>query len=197
MHNYEKYHRRSIRLKDYDYSQEGAYFVTICTYQQELLFGTIRGDKVYPNAYGLIVVDEWEQTAIIRKNVKLDDFVVMPNHFHGIILVSSRGVLQYAPTNTTLRSPSQTVGAIVRGFKSAVTKRIKIILGTRDIFIWQRNYYEHVIRNEDELNRIRLYIRNNPMQWQFDRENPHAVIGVDKSKRQDDTEPIIYGSSKK
>lgn len=197
MHNHEKYNRRSIRLRDYDYSQEGAYFVTICTYQQELLFGTIIGDKLYPNAYGLIVTEEWKQTANIRKNVKLDDFVVMPNHFHGIILINSRGVLQYAPTYTILRSPSQTVGAIIRGFKSAVTKRIKVILGTRDIFIWQRNYYEHVIRNEDELNRIRLYIRNNPMQWQFDRENPHHIIGTGKSQGHDDTEQMIYGSSKK
>ena len=97
----------------------------------------------------------------------------MPNHFHGIIIVltdNSRGVLQYASTNK-FRSPSQTIGSIISGFKSAVTREIKGLDYPLLYSIWQRNYYEHIIRNENELNRIREYIQNNLLRWEYDREN--------------------------
>jgi REP element-mobilizing transposase RayT len=100
----------------------------------------------------------------------------MPNHVHGIVVITcqGRGVLQYAPTDdkTPFRSPSQTIGAIVRGFKSLVTKRINTIRDTPGESVWQRNYYEHVIQNDDDLNRIREYIANNLAQWALDEENP-------------------------
>ena len=171
MYNPDLHHRRSIRLKDYDYSQAGAYFVTICTHDKECLFGDIVCGEMQLNTYGQVAQNEWIKTTDIRPNVKLDYYIVMPNHFHGILTINERigrGVLQYAPTNNILRSPSQTIGAIVRGFKSAVTKSINVIRNTSGVPIWQRNYYEHIIRNETELNKIREYIINNPLNWESD-----------------------------
>lgn len=187
-------HRRSIRLKGYDYSQTGTYFVTVCTHNKEYLFGDIVNGEICLNKYGRTIETEWLATPNLRDNVKLDTFIVMPNHFHGIILITRRGVSQYAPT---FRSPSQTVGAVVRGFKSAVTKQINKMHGALSMPVWQRNYYEHIVRNEDKLNHIREYILNNPLQWQFDRENTERI----PSKTYDDQwgrlEETIYGKAKK
>jgi putative transposase len=184
--------RRSIRLQRYDYTRGGAYFVTICTQNRECLFGNVVNGQMVLNDAGRIVVNVWINTPELRPNVKLDEFVVMPNHFHGIVVIVEpcRGVLhykdiwhggvwQYAPTegqpdqsNTSkMRSPSQTLGAIIRGFKSAATKRINESRDT-PVKIWQRNYYEHIIRHDDEFNRIREYISVNPARWETDRENP-------------------------
>ena len=106
------------------------------------------------NEFGKIAQDEWNRTSQVRENVMLDAYVIMPNHLHGIIMVSrkNRGVWQYTPTSG-LRSPSQTIGAIIRGYKSAVTRRVNE--KTPGLPLWQRNYYEHIIRNEDDLNEIR------------------------------------------
>ena len=183
-YNREKHHRRSVRLKGYDYSSPGAYFVTVCAWNRECIFGDIINGQIKLNDYGVIIQREWMNTVDIRPNVELDEFIVMPNHFHGIIIinagnirrgVSCKGVLQYAPTDTGLRSPSQTIGAIIRGFKSAVTKSINILRNTPGMPVWQRNYFEHVIRNDKELFRIREYIRFNPVQWDIDEENPANI----------------------
>ncbi|MBI5187280.1 MAG: hypothetical protein HZA01_16360 [Nitrospinae bacterium] len=125
----EKHHRRSIRLKEYDYARNGAYFVTICAHNHQCLFGEIVNGEMQLGDFGQIVHAEWLQTAKLRSNVVLDVFVVMPNHFHAIFIINDgRGVLPYAPASApapaNFRSPSQTVGAIVRGFKSAATKKI-------------------------------------------------------------------------
>ncbi len=179
--------RRSIRLKGYDYSKAGAYFITLCTQDRACLFGEMADGEMQVNEMGQIVRDEWLHTGDMRSNVELDAFVVMSNHFHGIIVLHSdcRGVLQYAPTDNArstenqtpqLRSPSQTVGAIVRGFKSASAKSINALRNMPGVQVWQRNYYEHIIRNEESLNLIREYIVNNPLQWELDRENPNAVL---------------------
>ena len=134
-------------------------------------------DQMVLNNAGRVVADEWQNTPHLRPNVELDEFVVMPNHCHGIVVITEtrRGVLQYAPTPETprLRSPSQTIGAIIRGFKSAVTKRINQMRGTPGVSVWQRGFYEHIIRNENEFNRTREYTANNPLQWELDRENPN------------------------
>ena len=170
------YSRRSIRLKGYDYSSAGAYFVTICTQNRECLFGEVVDEEMSINEIGTIVQAEWMRTADIRSNVLTDQFIIMPNHIHGIWYLierdDGRGVLQYATTESQFRSPSQTIGAIVRGFKSAATKQINESRGTPGKPVWQRNYFERVIRDEDELNRIREYIIYNPLKWADEQENP-------------------------
>jgi putative transposase len=164
------HHRRSIRLKDYDYSQAGAYFVTIRTWQGECLFGDIDQGVLSLNELGQLTLDEWKRTPALRPQVSLDESVIMPNHFHGIIVVTGDMVGAYC--NTPLRSPSQTIGSIVRGFKAATTKQINIIRTNPGCPVWQRNYYERVIRNESELERAREYIANNPLKWTLDKDNP-------------------------
>jgi len=129
----EKHRRRSIRLKGHDYAQPGAYFVTICTHQWAILFGEVAAGSVALNPMGQVVNEEWLRTAEVRPNVELDAFAIMPNHVHGIVMIidHGRGVLQYAPTPSRFVSPSQTVGAIIRGFKSATAKRINRLGGHR------------------------------------------------------------------
>jgi len=175
-YNPESHHRRSIRLKEYDYAQAGMYFVTVCAQNRECLFGEVIDEEMRLNGVGQIVEAQWQKTASLRPQIKLDAYVVMPNHFHGIIFIlnNRRGVLQYAPTRDrqSFRSPSQTVGAIIRGFKSAAAKEINLSRGTPGLPVWQRNYHEHIIRDENELNRIREYIVLNPARWKDDEENP-------------------------
>ena len=173
------HHRRSMRLNDFDYAQDGYYFVTICTKNKIKQFGKVADGEMILNEYGKIVVSEWKNTQNIRKNVQLDEFVVMPNHIHGIVIIDhndgrgvshtpslkdyntkDQGVYQYAPT-IKFKSPSNNLGAIVRGFKSAATNQINQ-MESQIIFEWQKNYYERVIRNEDELNKIRKYVFENP-----------------------------------
>ncbi len=186
------HHRRSIRLKGYDYAQVGEYFLTLCIQNRECLLGKIENEEVKLSAIGEIAGEEWLRTPEIRPNVELDEFVIMPNHLHGIVVIreerkgvsqkekiSRGGVLPYAPTTTAtpFRSPSGTVGAIIRGFKAASTKRINEMRRTPGAPVWQRNYYEHVIRDENDLDRIREYILMNPAGWTIDEENPWREKG--------------------
>jgi putative transposase len=170
-----RHHRRSIRLKDYDYSRAGAYFVTICSWNKECIFGDIVDREIRLNEFGQIVKKEWLQTGDVRQNVKLGEFIVMPNHVHGILEIADygRGTLQRAPTKEQFGKPvSNSIPTIIRLFKSATTKQINIFCNTPGIPVWQRNYYEHIIRNEKELYTIREYIRNNPFKWDLDENNP-------------------------
>jgi len=165
--------RRSIRLPAYDYAQAGGYFITICTHNRACLFGENIEGKMVLNDMGLTIECEWAKTPALRSNVKLDVFVVMPNHIHGIVLIlesARKGVSPYVPAGD-FRSPSQTIGAVIRGFKSAATKQINIIRNSPGTKLWQRNFYERVIRNEDELSLMQKYIVENPAQWEFDKEN--------------------------
>lgn len=174
-YNPQKHHRRSIRLKGYDYAQAGAYFITICTYNRICLFGEIADGNMRLNEYGETVRDEWLRTPIVRPNVELAEWVVMPNHMHGIVVITSpgRGELSAATDRGELQSvpmsPSQTIGAIVRGFKSAATKRINLQRDRPGVPVWQRNYWEHIIRHEQAYLRIATYIINNPAQWEADK----------------------------
>jgi len=169
-----------MRLKGYDYSNPGAYFITVCTKDVECMFGEVVNGKVHLNGPGEIVKREWLKTFDMRKNLGLDEYVIMPNHFHGIVNIKCRGTARCAPTREQFGEPvSGSIPTIVRSFKSAVTKRINEIRGFPNSVVWQRNYYEHVIRNEFELNRIKEYIQNNPMKWHLDRENPDR-IGYDE-----------------
>ena len=165
----EKHHRRSIRLRGWDYTSPGAYFVTLCTHNGQCLFEDER--------FRQIAEEEWQRTAIIRPYVQLDEFVIMPNHIHGILwIVRDDNVgarRRLAPTPRG--APSGSLGAIVGQYKSAVTRRINRIRKTPGAPVWQRNYYEHIVRKEDELRRIREYIRLNPLKWGLDRENPNRT----------------------
>ena len=187
MNESDKYPRRknTLRLKGYDYSQEGAYFITICADNRELIFEDKRFKEIVERC--------WMDTTRIRPNIELDEFVVMPNHIHGIIIIKykrQRPVGAYCNTppgkpgraniNSPLRgkhldkfkSPSQTIGSIIRGFKSSSTKKINILRETPGMPVWQRNYHDHVIRDEKDLYSKRKYIRENPLKWELDEENP-------------------------
>ena len=174
-----KHHRRSIRLKGYDYSQAGAYFVTICTYDRVCLFGEIVDGEMVLNDSGRIVVNEWARTAQIRDEIELDEFVVMPNHVHGIIWIVGQHdipkIVVGAHRGAPLHRAPRSLGSLIAGFKSTITKRINQDRGTPGAPVWQRNYYEHIIRDEESLNRIRQYIAGNPLRWHLDRENPHRT----------------------
>ncbi|MBN1257694.1 MAG: transposase [Planctomycetes bacterium] len=179
--------RRSIRIPEYDYSTSGAYFITICSYLRKCVFGQVKHDEIQLNNLGLLIQEEWQNTSLLRKNIALDKWVIMPNHFHGIIWIDEkcRGTACCARNETTEqfgRLVSGSLPAVIRSFKSAVSKRINELRHTPGTKVWQRNYYEHVIRNEDDLTRIRQYIIDNPAKWANDEENP-ANLNRAKSKR--------------
>jgi REP element-mobilizing transposase RayT len=177
------HHRRSIRLKGYDYTRPGAYFVTLCTYHRDEIFGEVINGEMRLSALGEIVREEWLRSAEIRKEIRLveDEFVIMPNHLHGINwIVESvgadtvrpelmKGRTPPAPTSTSLRRAPRSLGSFIAGFKASVTSRAGRELNMTGI--WQRNYYEHIIRSNRALEDIRWYILNNPLNWQLDRDN--------------------------
>jgi putative transposase len=168
--------RRSIRLKGYDYTQAGAYFITLCSYRRVSLFGEISDEEMHSNEFGRRVEAAWLKTGTIRSNVELDEYVVMPNHFHGILIVSgdaAEGTARRAPTAREFGgSIRSSLGVIVGAFKSATTRSINHIRQTPGLPLWQCNYYEHVIRDDKALDRIRNYILTNPLRWHLDGENP-------------------------
>lgn len=201
----ERRHRRSIRLKGYDYSQAGAYFVTLCTEGRACLFGEVFEDQVRLTDIGLVAEECWLEIPAHFPTVELDAFVIMPNHVHGILVITwdmpsavganvrannhspqsqsdSRnvGANNYSPLPVSdpprvseFRSPSRTIGSIIRGFKIGVTKWCRQNTAIMDV--WQRNYYEHIIRDETSLVRIRQYIQLNPARWDADIDNPAAT----------------------
>ena len=160
------HHRRSIRLKGYDYSQSGAYFLTICTQNRECLFGGIENGSVCLNGYGKIASETWDWLSKRYYYLQLEKWVIMPNHLHGIIKINNaacRGGSRTAPTPTI-----KPLGRIIGAYKTVSTKQINQIRNTPGISVWQRNYYEHIIRNDDEYKRITDYIMNNPKTWEKD-----------------------------
>jgi REP element-mobilizing transposase RayT len=165
--------RRSIRLKDYDYSSPGEYFVTICTHQRECSFGEIVEGEIRFSAIGEIADRCWREIPAHFTHVELDEYVVMPNHIHGIIIICpSVGVHHDEPLrkHAFQHTIPQSLGSIIRAYKGAVSRECrKCGFG---VFRWQRNYYEHIIRDDTELDRIREYIINNPLKWQEDEEHP-------------------------
>jgi putative transposase len=125
------------------------------------------------NDFGIIAHNEWKATATMRSDIELDEFVVMPNHIHGILIINRRGTMHRAPTSEQFGLPtSDSIPSIIRGYKAAVTVRINRMRQTYRAKIWQRNYYEHVIRSEPELNSIREYIQYNAAGWAEDENNP-------------------------
>ena len=174
-HESDKRYRRSIRLRHYDYAQAGAYFVTICTRDKASVFGHVTDREMYLNVFGEAVQACWNDLPRHYSYVELDAFMVMPNHVHGIIVLddsSDLGAgLRPAPTIVNRYGLPE----IIRAFKAFSSRRINGLRGTPGIPIWQRNYYEHVIRNEYDLSEIREYIVHNPMKWDLDTENPERL----------------------
>jgi len=173
-----KHQRRSIRIPEYDYSQTGAYFVTICTHRRACLFGRIVRDRMHLSPWGKAVRDEWLRSHSVRPTLTPDAYVVMPNHLHGIMMISAKdrstpvrptvGAHSCAPL---LRKP-RSVASFVAQFKACATRRVNMARGTPGAPLWQRNYYEHIIRDADDYEAIRWYIESNPTRWAFDEENP-------------------------
>ena len=208
-YNPDIHHRRSIRLKGYDYTRPGAYFITICTQNRECLFGEVVNGEMRLNGAGAMVQSVWDEIPAFYPGVLTDAFVVMPNHIHGIVILvgaalrgrpgsghpqggvptvsapRGRPGLGHpqggAPTGSQSRGVARALSLpdVVHRFKTLTTKRY--VDGVkRDGWppfpgrLWQRNYYEHIIRDEQSLNRIRQYIADNPARWALDRENPDA-----------------------
>ncbi len=158
--------RKSLRLQAYDYSLPGYYFITICTHRRRLLFGAIRNDIISLNAQGRIAREELLRTPRRRNNAHIDAFGVMPDHVHAVFVIDGRGpqpVEGWAYVNTPLQSPSQTLGAMVRGYKAATASRINALRGTPGYSVWQRGFYDRVIRDERELERVRDYVTWNAL----------------------------------
>ena len=168
----EKPVRRSIRLKGWDYRSTGSYFVTICTFRRENLFEYSRLHEITTNAWAYIPQQEH------ARHVELDESIIMPNHGHGIIHVTadlSSPVHNFDELHDPLAG---SLGVIISNYKMLVTKRVKAMLkatGT-DMKVWQRGYWERIIRNERELNATREYIRNNPIRWDEDRDNLETLL---------------------
>jgi len=191
----EKHHRRSIRLLGYDYAQAGAYFVTICAQDRECLFGEIVDAKMRVNDAGRMVHSVWEELPRQYAGIDIDGFVAMPNHIHEIIILRDHHVVgaipRGCPTSGQAQRPAPTMSLpdVVHRFKSLTTARYRQGVAERGWppfcrRLWQRNYYEHVIRSETELNCIRRYIEDNPLMWAMDRENPAAQTTRDRESWQ-------------
>lgn len=168
-----EHHRASIRLQSYDYRNGGTYFVTICTKNKEQILGEVRNGFIGLSEIGCIVADELQKTPVIRPYVHLDRWCIMPNHIHVIFQIDEHiephvgAPCHGAPTDER-RWQSQSLGSIIGQLKIVTTKRIRKVYPK---FSWQRNYYEHIIRDTEERIRIRDYIRNNPITWNIDPEN--------------------------
>jgi putative transposase len=196
-YNREKHHRRSIRLKGYDYSSVGSYFITICAYQRECLFGEIIDGRMQLNRFGQIVQLHWQNLPKHHHRLQLGESVVMPNHMHGIlILKDNRDVFddrndvvgagfaddlslsiedlptKPAPTGNLMVTQHCGISEIIRGFKTFSARRINQIRHTRGFHVWQRNYYEHIIRDESSFQKICQYIQTNPISWEIDQLHP-------------------------
>lgn len=132
-----------------------------------------------PNDLGKVAISEWLKTVRLRPNVHLDEYALMPNRLHGIVVIMNQASVSPIDIGRrSFHSPSQTIGAIVRGWKAAVTRRINDLRNTPGAPVWQRNYYEHVIRNEQDMADVRAYIVNNPALWAQDQENPSLMISA-------------------
>ncbi len=187
----QKYNPKSNRLQNYDYSTNGWYFITICTKDKQSFFGKIVDGKMILNEYGKIVKKYYWEIPRHFPDVMLDEFIIIPNHIHGILIINKISTKTNANIFTTVETKnflslhhneekylipkwtSRTIGSVIRWFKIGVTKYMR---GNTDIYqIWQSNYYDRIIRNDDELQKIRKYIVENPLKWEFDKNNPENL----------------------
>ena len=190
-------HRKQLRLRGYDYAFPGVYFVTICSAGKRPVFGSIRGESIVLSRAGEIVRCEWIALVERFARLVLDEFVIMPNHLHDVLAFvgqvggASRGTTGGASpspttTNTTTKpggasldpkggaSPSPTLFDVIGAFKSISTIKVNKLLGRRGVPLWQKSYYEHIVRTGEDLMKIQRYISENPLMWSLDPENPHC-----------------------
>jgi REP element-mobilizing transposase RayT len=179
--------RQSIRLHGYDYSQTGTYFVTICTYKKEHFFGEIINAEMKLNVIGQYAFYQWKKIPHRFNDVELDEFIIMPNHIHGIIVINRRGEgseneslggkRRLFSDSSPLHHDEQlqhngtlpgSIGAIIQNYKSGISRKISTMPGMKNVKLWQMNYYDHIIRNEEDHARIVEYIQQNPVQWEQD-----------------------------
>ena len=165
------HHRQSIRLPEYDYSQAGAYFITIVTHKRGCLFGEIADNVMNINDAGEICRKTWIELPNHNSNVAPDAFVVMPNHVHGIIMLMDSDAIAGADSESVQTVVNHRLSEIIRQFKTFSAKHINKLRKSLGVPVWQRNYWERVIRNEKELYCLREYIANNPLKWDNDEEN--------------------------
>lgn len=166
-----KFRILSNRLQNWDYSDSGWYYITVCVKNRICCLSKINNRKIYLSKYGEIIKQEWVKSSIIRKNVVIDEFTVMPNHFHGIIVIkknveTTRRVVSKTSKDKINSLQSNSLGSIIGQFKSISTKIIR--RNGLPAFTWQLNYYDHIIRTEQELFHIRNYIRFNHLDWNTD-----------------------------
>ena len=190
-------HRQSTRLKEFDYAQAGAYFITIVTHKRECFFGEVIGDRIVLSTYGKIAFTEWFKSSGIRQEIQLhdDEFVIMPNHVHGIVWfisenkipnlenkpslgVRAHGRAPLQANHNALRRQPRSLSSFISGYKASVTKKINKLRDTPGSAVWMRNYHDRIIRNDGELRALREYIRDNPLRWELDRENQKLVGDV-------------------
>ena len=175
-----KYRRRSLRLPDYDYTQPRAYFVTICTWKRHSLFGEVVDDTMILNRSGQVARDQWIRLSIRFPQADFSKYIIMPNHVHGIIWITSEmmgtgdkltDISKKSLTHRTNHKNQialRSLGTLVRAYKSSVTWRLHTLDQSTRMPIWQRNYYEHIIRDEQDLQNISDYIQTNPCKWEQD-----------------------------
>jgi REP element-mobilizing transposase RayT len=155
----ERHHRRSVRIPGYDYAQPGWYFVTVCTQPREPLFGTLARGRMRLSPAGEVVLDSWLRIDVLHEGVELDELFIMPDHLHGILVLTAE-----AAVSSVGRAGAGSLGMMIGQFKTYTTRQINVLRGTPGAPVWQRSFYEHVIRNDRDLERIREYIANN--RWQ-------------------------------
>jgi REP element-mobilizing transposase RayT len=157
-----RYPKRKLqRLAEYDYSQAGAYFVTICAYKKNCIFGQVSGDRVNLTQLGELVSENWRRLPQIYEFISLDTFVIMPNHFHAIVWLNET-------------SSGKSLSKIIAYFKALSAHEARNCVG-KPLLLWQRGFFEHIVRNDRDLYRIRQYIVDNPAQWSVDQENPNCL----------------------
>lgn len=155
--------RKSVRLKGYDYASIGYYFITINSKDKRCIFGEIKDEVMHPNLLGEIIQEEWDITGKLRDNIKLHEYVLMPNHFHAIVEVCN------SMNNTSVpgdfHNAAKSLGSIVRNFKGAVTRKHNSLKLGNEKGVWHVRYYDRIIRDERELLNVKNYIDNNVKNW--------------------------------
>ena len=169
--------RKQLRLRHFDYGNPGAYYITICTHERKRFLSRIENECVHLTNFGKIVNEELLKTVEMREYLLVDAFVIMPNHLHAILFFHDRAAAPLSADHDTGArsfggSQRHSLSSVIANFKAAATNRIRKETGKKEAIIWQKGFYEHIIRDEKDPLRIRDYILSNPLNWSIDEENP-------------------------